>query len=79
MVGPWKLPDGIKMTADAYITFLREHLEPCLKKQRISFKRIMIFMQDNVPSHAGHKTTEYLPKLGFCGLQKNNWLTNSPD
>ena len=31
MVGPWKLSDSIKMTADAYTALLRENLEPLLK------------------------------------------------
>lgn len=28
MVGPWKVSDGVKMSADAYIAFLNEHLGP---------------------------------------------------
>ena len=32
IVGPWKVPDRIKMTAVAYITFQKELLEPSLKK-----------------------------------------------
>lgn len=31
MVGPWKVPDGIKTTAYGYIAFLRENLELWLK------------------------------------------------
>ena len=40
------MPDGIKMTADACIAFLREHREPRLKKQTITFEGTIIFMQD---------------------------------
>lgn len=79
MVGPWKVPDGVKMTADNYIAFLREHFEPWFKKQRVAFKRTMIFMQDNAPSHSAKKTIEYLQQLGFCGPRKMNWPACSPD
>ena len=41
MIGLWKVPDGIKMTAGA---FLREHLELWIKKQRIIFRRIINFL-----------------------------------
>ena len=78
IVGLWRVPDGTKITADAYIAFLKEHLESWLKKQRITFRRTIIFMQDNAPSHSAHKTTEYLQKLGFCGPRKMNWPVNSP-
>ena len=33
MVGPWRVPDGTKITADAYIAFLKEHLESWLKSK----------------------------------------------
>jgi len=51
MVGPWRVPEGTKITADAYIAFLKEHLESWLKRQRITFRRTIIFLQDNAPSH----------------------------
>ena len=78
MVCLWEFLNGIKVTADVYIVFLRKHLEPLLQKQRITFKRTIIFIQDNGPSHAVYKTIEYLQQLGFCEPQKMNWLTNSP-
>lgn len=79
LVGPWRVPDGVKMTAVAYINFLKEHLEPWLKKQRVTFRRNIVFMQDNAPSHAAHTTTEYLQQLGFTGVRKMKWPANSPD
>lgn len=71
LVGPWKVPGGVKMTADAYISFLKDHLQPWLKRQRVTFRRSIIFMQDNVPSHAAKKTTEYLQQLGINWDKKN--------
>ena len=79
MVGPWRVPDGTEITADAYIAFLKEYLESWLKRHKITFRRTIIFMQDNAPSHSAHKTTEYLQTLGFCGPRKMNWPANSPD
>ena len=60
MFGPRKMSDGIRMITVAYIAFLREHLETLLKKQRIIFRRTIIFKQDNALSHAAHKTMEHL-------------------
>ena len=80
MVGLWKVPDSMKITADAYIVFLKEHLEFWKKKtQRITFRKTTVFMQDNVPPYATHKAMEYQQKLDFCGPQKTNWPANSPD
>ena len=70
MVGSWKVSNGIKITADAYIVFLRERLERCLKKQRLSFRRTIIFLKDNFPLHEPHKTSEHQQQLGFCGSRK---------
>ena len=57
-VGPWKVPEGVKMTANTYINFLKDNLELWLKKQKLTFRRSIIFMQDNAPSHAAKKTSE---------------------
>lgn len=56
MVGLWKVPDSVKMTADAYIAFLRESLELWLKKQRITLKATIIFTKDTALSHTVKKT-----------------------
>ena len=71
MVGLWTVPDGTKITADVYIAFLSEYLESLLKRQKITFRRTILFMRKNAPSHSVHKTTEYLQKFGFCGSWKN--------
>lgn len=60
MVDLLRMPDGMKITTDAYIAFLKEHLESWLKKQGITFRRTIVFMQDNAPLHLAHKTNEYL-------------------
>ena len=67
------------MTANTYINFLKDNLELWLKKQKVTFRRSIIFMQDNAPSHAAKKTSEYLQQLGFTGIRKMTWPANSPD
>ena len=49
LVGPWKVPEGVKMTSVPYVTFLKEHLEPWFESKPLSLKRKIIFMHDNVP------------------------------
>ena len=71
--------DRIKMTAKLYIDFIKEHLKPWHKKKDLSFRKKMIFMHDNAPSHAAKVTTEYL-KMGFARHGKiMQWPAYSPD
>ena len=81
MVGSWKISSGVelKMTANAHMAFLKEHLQPRCKRLRITFERTMIFMYDNSPSHSAEKTTEYLQQMGFCGPHKMKCSAYSPD
>ena len=80
-VGPYRVPYGIKMNAQSsYVQFLKNNFLPWFKKKGRAFKRIMIFMQDNAPSHATLLTKESLPKLGIkeekimvCPLLENFW------
>ena len=55
MVGSWNVPDGIKMTADAYVAFLRGNLEPWLKKERA-----IISKNDNTSTNVTYKTIRQL-------------------
>ena len=47
------------MTENAYIIFLGEHFESCLKMQMITFGRTIIFTKDYVPLYEALKTSEY--------------------
>ena len=57
LVGPWKDPEGVKMTSVAYVAFVKEHLEQQFESKPLSLKRKMIFMHDNAPLHAEKTTT----------------------
>ena len=67
MVRPWRVSEEKQITAETYIPILKEHLEPWFKLPRITFRRTMMFMQDNAPSLPAKKTSEYLQQLGFSG------------
>ena len=79
LVGPFRVADGVKMTAKLYIDFIKEHLVPWHKKKNLSFRKKMVFMHDNAPSHAARLTTEYLQSvLGNHG-KIMQWPACSPD
>ena len=71
MVGPWRVPEGVKMIAETYIVFFKDHLKPWFKRQRITFKRTMMFIQGNAPSLSALKTSEHLPTVVFSGSESN--------
>ena len=73
IVGPCRLPDGVKMCAESYVDFLKKNFVPWYKKQPLPLKRKMIFMHDNAPSHAAVYTREALTKFGFKGDRLMLW------
>ena len=79
IVGPWRVSEGIQTTAETYIAFLKEHLDPWFKRQRITHRRTMMFMQTNATAyHSAKKTCEYLQLLGFSGPLLMKWPACSP-
>ena len=58
MISQWRMFNGIKIIASAYIAFLREHLESWLKKLRIIFRKTILLLEDSVPSNAVHNTIQ---------------------
>ena len=79
VLGPFRVPDGVKMNAKTYSAFLKEHLEPWLKRKPASFKKKFVFMRDNAPSHAAKYTTEFLASLGIKEDRLMTWPPCSPD
>ena len=73
VVGPFRVPDGLKMNAQSYTQFLKENLLPA------AFKKKIIFMQDNAPSHAARYTIDFLAKHGFKEDKFMIWPPASPD
>ena len=62
MVGPWRDSEGTQIAAEKYTALLKEHQEPWFKRQRITFRKTMMFMQDNAAS------------AGFLGGRLGNCL-----
>ena len=56
IVGPFLVPDGLKMNSGNYCAFLEENLMPWLNSQNDDVKQNIIFQQDNAPSHASRFT-----------------------
>ena len=79
LVGPFKVPEGVKITSEAYIAFLKKHFVPWFKSQTLSFKRKAVLMQDGAPAHSAKATKTFLDKVGFKGERLMTWPSNSPD
>ena len=79
MVDPWRVPEGIQITAETYIAFWKENLEPWFTRKRIAFRRTMMSMQDNAANHSAIRTSEHLQQLGFSGPRLMKWPACSPD
>lgn len=61
-MGSCGVPNGIKMTAQTCIDFLKADIEPGFKKKLNSYRKNIIFMHDNVLSHFLKEINEYLNK-----------------
>ena len=57
LFGPFRVSDGVKMTAKVYKDFLKKPLVPWYTKKKLAFRKKMVFMHDNAPSHAARLTT----------------------
>ena len=79
LIGPVKVANGVKMTAKVYIDYLKEHLIPWQKKKNIAFRKNMVFMHDNTPSHSARLTTEYLDSVFARNGKIMQWPAYSPD
>ena len=79
MVGPFRVKDGVKITAETYTAFLKECLLPWYKKKSLSFRKKIIFMHDNSPSHAACLTVGFLKKLLVKNATVMEWPPYSPD
>ena len=65
LVGPFRVPEGVNITSANYISFLEINLVSWLKRQPAALKKKIVFMHDNVPSHAAKATSDFLKTLKF--------------
>ena len=79
LVGPFRVEDGVKMTAIVYIDFLKKNFVPWHKSKHLAFRKTFVFMHDNAPSHAARLTTGYLNKVVGKHGKIMEWPPFSPD
>ena len=79
LVGPYRIPQGVKVTSAAYCQFLQEVFVPWLDDIPLSTLRDLVFMHDNAPSHSARATQTFLGSLGIEGEKLMKWPPCSPD
>lgn len=79
LVGPARVPDGVKLTSATYCKFLKSELAPWLDDIPLSRMKKVILMHDNAPSHSAKDTNHFLKSLGFNNDNLMIWPPSSPD
>ncbi len=79
LVGPFRVPEGVKMTSAKYIEFPTDYFLPWYKKKNRAFRSKIIFMRDNAPSHAAKNTSVSLAAMGIKREKLMVWPPSSPD
>ena len=79
LVGPFRVQDGVKVNSEGYCTFLNTNFLPWWKKNPAKLKKLLVFMQDNAPSHASRYTQDWLASQGFKDDHLMKWPACSPD
>ncbi len=65
MVGPFRVPDSVKMTSARYVEFLIDHFLLWYRKKNRAFQNKRISIADNAPSHAAKNTIDSLITMGI--------------
>ena len=79
IIGPFRVPEGLKLSSATYCPFLKNSLEPWFDNLPLATLKKIIFMHDNALSHAAKATTQFLHSLGFVNETLMVWPPNSPD
>lgn len=79
IIGPVKVPEGVKITSATYCEMLKAVLLPWLEDIPLSRRLKLVFMQDNAPSHSAKLTKACLTSMGFRDHRLMNWPPASPD
>ncbi|CAJ0926660.1 unnamed protein product [Ranitomeya imitator] len=80
LVGSFRVEDGVKLNSQTYCPFLEDNFfKQWYRKKSVSFKKNMIFMQDNAPSHASNYSTVWLASKGLKEEKIMTWPPCSPD
>lgn len=79
LVGPVRVPEGVKITSAAYCQLLGSALLPWLEDVPLLKRFKLIFQHDNAPSHSAKATQAFLSSIGFEGDRLMVWPACSPD
>lgn len=79
LVGPIRVPEGVKITSAAYCQLLESALLPWLDDVPFSKRCKLIFQHDNAPSHSAKPTQAFLSSIGIEGDRLMDWPACSPD
>ena len=79
LVGPFRIPETVKMTSATYVDFLKRMFVPWFRKRSAAKKKFLVFMQDNAPSHTAKASIEHLNNIGFKNDRLMKWPACSPD
>ena len=74
-----RVPAGVKIKSRTYCQFLKSVFQPWLEEIPLSLMLNLIYMHDDVPSHAAKALTQYLECFGFKNQTLMIWPPNSPD
>ncbi|CAI9556623.1 unnamed protein product, partial [Staurois parvus] len=79
LVGPFRVPKGVKMTSAKYVEFMTNYFLPWYRRKNYAFRNKIIFMHDNAPSHAAKNTSASMAAMGIKGEKVMVWPPSSPD
>jgi hypothetical protein len=79
IIGPFRVPEGVKLSSTTYCPFLKNSLEPWLDDLPLATLKKIIFMHDNALSNAAKATTQFLHSLALVNETLMVWPPNSPD
>ena len=79
LIGPFRVLEVRKLSADTSCAFLENSLEPWLDNLSLVRLKKIIFMHDNALSHAAKTTTQFLTLFGFVTKTLIVWPPKPPD
>ncbi|CAI9583058.1 unnamed protein product [Staurois parvus] len=77
LVGPFRVPEGVKMTSAKYVEFMTDYFLPWYRRKNYAFRNKIIFMHDNAPPHAAKNTSASMAAMGIKG-EKKSWCGLHP-
>lgn len=78
LVGPFRVPEGVKITSAKYVELLTDNFPPWYETKNHALRNKIIFVHNNAPSHAARNTSASLAAMGIKG-EKLMRLPSSPD